>query len=145
MIKNICVITGSRAEYGLLHPLMKKLEKSDIFNLQILATGTHLSPEFGLTYLDIEKDGFKINEKIEMLLSADTDSAVVKSIGLGMIGYADALDRLLPDMVVILGDRFEAFAAASACYLKKFQLYIFTEVNLQKELQMKHFGMQLLK
>ena len=119
MIKNICVITGSRAEYGLLQPLMKKLEKSDIFNLQILATGTHLSPEFGLTYLEIEKDGFKINEKIEMLLSADTDSAVVKSMGLGMIGYADALERLLPDMVVILGDRFEAFAAASACYLKK--------------------------
>lgn len=119
MTKKICVITGSRAEYGLLQPLMKKLQDSDIFNLQILATGTHLSPEFGLTYLQIEKDGFNISEKIEMLLSADTDSAVVKSIGLGMIGYADALDRLLPDMVVILGDRFEAFAAASACYLKK--------------------------
>lgn len=119
MTKKICVITGSRAEYGLLQPFMKKLQESDVFSLQILATGTHLSHEFGLTYLQIEKDGFKIDEKIEMLLSADTDSAVVKSIGLGMIGYADALNRLRPDMVVILGDRFEAFAAASACYLKK--------------------------
>src|SRR5699024_5164304 len=108
-----CVITGSRAEYGLLSPLMRALQARDErYSLQLLVTGMHLSPEFGLTYQQIEQDGFHIDERVEMLLSADTDVAIVKSTGLGMIGYADALARLGPDLVVLLGDRFEAFAAA---------------------------------
>lgn len=118
-MKKICVITGSRAEYGLLQSLIKLIQQSNILELQILATGMHLSPEFGLTYKNIEADGFTIDEKVEILLSADTDVAVVKSTGLGMIGFADALRRLQPDLIILLGDRFEIFAAASAAYLMK--------------------------
>lgn len=119
MVKKICVITGTRAEFGLLLPLIMELKKDESFELQILATGMHLSPEFGNTYKNIEEEGITIDEKVEMLLSADTDTAIVKSTGLGMIGYADALNRLAPDFIVLLGDRFEAFAAAAAAYLKK--------------------------
>lgn len=118
-MKKICVITGSRAEYGLLQSLMMLIKQSKSLQLQILATGMHLSQEFGLTYKSIEEDGFVIDEKVEMLLSADTDVAVAKSTGLGMIGFADALRRLEPDLIILLGDRFEIFAAASAAYLMK--------------------------
>lgn len=118
MIK-ICVVTGTRAEYGLFMPLMKAIQESDLYELQLLVTGMHLSPEFGLTYQQIETDGFSINEKVEILLSADTDTAIVKSTGLGLIGFADAFDRLSPDWVLLLGDRFETFAAATCAYLKK--------------------------
>lgn len=118
-MKKIGVITGTRAEYGLLSPLMKAIQNDDAFELQILVTGMHLSPEFGLTYQQIENDGFVINEKVEMLLSSDTSVGIVKSTGLGMIGYADALSRLKPDWLVILGDRYEAFAVATAAFLMK--------------------------
>ena len=118
-VVKICVVTGTRAEFGLLSPLLKALQEDAAFSLQIIATGMHLSPEFGATYKQIEEGGFAINEKIEMLLSADTGTAIVKSTGLGMIGYADALERLGPDWVLLLGDRFEAFAAAASAYLKK--------------------------
>ncbi|WP_135081378.1 UDP-N-acetylglucosamine 2-epimerase [Terasakiella sp. SH-1] len=113
-IKNICVVTGTRAEYGLLFYLLKELNKSTNFNLQIAVTGTHLSPEFGNTYQQIEQDGFLINAKIEMLLSSDTPIGIAKSIGLGVIGFADAFDRLKPDIIVLLGDRYETLAAAQA-------------------------------
>ena len=119
MIRKVCVFTGSRAEYGLLQPLMKGLKEDNAIQLQLLVSGMHLSPEFGLTYEQINADGYEIDEKVEMLLSADTDTAIIKSAGLGMIGYADAFARLMPDMVVILGDRFEAFAAATSAYLMK--------------------------
>lgn len=115
----ICVVTGTRAEFGLLTPLMKAIQSEKNLVLQVLATGAHLSPEFGFTYRHIEEAGFIIDEKVDMLLSSDSDTAIVKSAGLGMIGYADALDRLQPDWVLLLGDRFEAFAAATAAYLKK--------------------------
>ncbi|RPD45522.1 UDP-N-acetylglucosamine 2-epimerase [Paracnuella aquatica] len=115
----VCVVTGTRAEFGLLTPLMKALQADPTYKLQVLATGMHLSPEFGNTYQQIEAAGFRIDEKVEMLLSADSDTAIVKSAGLGMIGYADALNRLRPDWIVLLGDRFEAFAAAATAYLKK--------------------------
>ena len=118
-MKKICVITGTRAEYGLLLPLMKALQNDDAFTLQILVTGMHLSPEFGLTYQQVEKDGFVIDEKVEMLLSSDTSVGIVKSTGLGMIGYADAFDRLKSDWIIILGDRFEAFAVATSAFLMK--------------------------
>ena len=112
MKRTICVVTGTRAEYGLLYWLMKDIQESDDFELQIVVTGSHLSPEFGLTYREIEKDGFSINKKVEMILSGDTPSAICKSTGLGIIGVADALAELQPDVMVLLGDRFEALAAA---------------------------------
>jgi len=115
----ICVFTGTRAEFGLLSPLMKAIRQHDAYELQVLVSGMHLSPEFGSTFSFIEAEGFTIDEKVEMLLSSDSDTAIVKSTGLGMIGYADALARLKPDAIVILGDRFEAFAAATAAYLQK--------------------------
>jgi len=117
--KKICVVTGSRSEFGLLTPLLSWLRSDPGFDLQILVTGMHLSPEFGNTYQEILACGFSINESVDMLISSDTDTAIVKSMGLGMIGYADSFDRLKPDLVIILGDRFEAFAAATAAYMKK--------------------------
>lgn len=115
--RKICVVTGSRAEYGLLYWLLKDIAADSELELQLIATGMHLSPEFGLTYQQIESDGFDIDAKIEMLLSADTPVAVTKSLGLGVIGFADALDRLSPDIVLVLGDRFEILAAAQAAML----------------------------
>jgi len=115
----ICVATGNRAEYGLLKPLVIKIQQEKNWTLQLLVTGAHLSPEFGLTYKQIEEDEFVINEKVEMLLSSDTDEGIVKSMGLGMIGFADALKRLKPNLLVILGDRFEMLALASAAIIFK--------------------------
>ena len=112
--KKICVVTGTRAEYGILRWLMDGIDKSNIFDLQEIATGMHLSPDFGLTYKEIEKDGFKIDRKIEMLLSSDTPSAISKSTGLGLFGIADAYKDLNPDIVIVLGDRFEIMAASLA-------------------------------
>ena len=110
----ICVATGTRAEYGLLRPLMTAIKNEPNWQLQILVTGAHLSPEFGLTFQEIEKDGFHIDKKVEMLLSSDTASSIVKSMGLGMIGFSDALRDLNPDLLVILGDRYEMLALASS-------------------------------
>jgi GDP/UDP-N,N'-diacetylbacillosamine 2-epimerase (hydrolysing) len=115
----ICVVTGARSEYGLFYPLLRAIQKDASFELQLLVTGMHLSPEFGLTFRQIETDGFNIQEKVEMLLSGDTDAAITKSTGLGLIGFADAFDRLQPDWVVLLGDRFETFAAATAAHIAK--------------------------
>ena len=112
--RKICVVTGTRAEYGLLRWLMDGINKSIKLELQIIVTGMHLSPEFGLTYIEIENDGFKINRKVEMLLSSDTPSAISKSTGLGLFGMADAYEDLNPDIVVVLGDRFEILAASLA-------------------------------
>lgn len=112
--RKICVVTGTRAEYGLLYWLMKEIQQDDALELQIIATGMHLSPEFGLTYQTIEQDGFIINEKVEILLSSDTPVGIAKSIGLGVIGFADALTRLSPTIMVVLGDRYEILAAAQA-------------------------------
>lgn len=120
--RRICVVTGSRAEYGLLYWLLKDIATDPELELQIIATGMHLSPEFGLTYRQIETDGFAIDAKVEMLLSADTPVAVTKSLGLGVIGFADSLDRLSPDIVVVLGDRFEILAAAQAAMLARIPL-----------------------
>ncbi len=119
MKRKICVVTGTRAEYGLLYWLMKEIREGFNLELQIIATGMHLSPEFGLTYRQIEKDGFKINKKIEMLLSSDTPVGISKSMGLGMIGFAEAYAELKPDIVVLLGDRFEVFSAAAAATIAR--------------------------
>lgn len=112
----ICVVTGSRAEYGLLSGLMRLLQHHPLFELTIVATGMHLSPEYGLTYRAIEADGFAIDYKVELLLSSDTAIGTVKSIGLGLIGFADAFAQLRPDWVILFGDRYEIFAAAGAAY-----------------------------
>ncbi len=115
-MKKICVFTGTRAEYGLLQPLLTAIEKDKELELQLIVSGMHLSDEFGLTYQLIEADGFRIDEKIETLLGSDSPSGVCKSMGLGMIGYQGALERLSPDILIILGDRFETFTIV-ACAL----------------------------
>ncbi|MDR9424088.1 MAG: UDP-N-acetylglucosamine 2-epimerase [Marinobacter sp.] len=117
MTRKICVVTGTRAEFGLLRWLMEEIQQHPALELQVAATGMHLSPEFGSTYQEIESGGFTIDAKVEMLLSADTNTAVTKSMGLGVIGFADAYERLKPDVVVVLGDRFEIFAATSAALI----------------------------
>jgi len=117
MSRKICVVTGTRAEFGLLRRLTDTIKNHPELTLQVVATGMHLSPEFGLTYREIEEAGFKIDAKVEILLSSDTNTAVTKSMGLGLIGFADAYERLTPDMLVVLGDRFEIFAATSAAMI----------------------------
>ena len=114
----VCVITGTRAEYGLLYWLMKEIQNDKDLELQVIATGMHLSPEFGLTYKEIEKE-FEINKKIEILLSSDTPVGISKSMGLAQISFAEAFDDLKPDIVIVLGDRFEIFAAASAALVSR--------------------------
>lgn len=118
-MRKICVITGSRAEYGLLSGLMKAIHEDADLRLQIIATNMHLSSEFGLTYREIEKDGFTIDKRVEMLLSSDTPNATAKSVGLGTIGFADAYEDLKPDMIVVLGDRYEILAAVSTALFYK--------------------------
>ncbi|WP_321334254.1 UDP-N-acetylglucosamine 2-epimerase [uncultured Bacteroides sp.] len=113
-MRKICFVTGTRAEYGLLSRLMKAVQQVPDLQLQIIATNMHLSPEFGLTYKEIENDGFVIDKKVEMLLSADTPTSIVKSLGLEVIGFADAYEDLKPDLIVVLGDRYEMLGAVSA-------------------------------
>ena len=118
-MRKICVVTGSRAEYGLLSGLMRAIQEDKELQLQVIATNMHLSPEFGLTYREIEKDGFRIDKKVQMLLSSDTPNATTKSVGLATIGFADAYEDLQPDLLVVLGDRFEILAAVSAALFFK--------------------------
>ncbi|KTF15214.1 UDP-N-acetylglucosamine 2-epimerase [Pseudoalteromonas sp. H105] len=113
----VAVFTGTRAEYGLLFWLLKDIQTDPAMTLQLLVSGMHLSSEFGETYKQIEHDGFEIDEKIEILLSSDTPVGTAKSMGLGVLGFADALNRLKPDAIVILGDRFEALAAAQTAMI----------------------------
>ena len=120
--QKIAVVTGSRAEYGLLYWMLHDLRASPSIDLQLIVTGMHLAPEFGLTVDEIEKDGFEISRRVEMLLSSDTAMGVAKSIGLGVIGMSDALAQLAPDVVVVLGDRFEILAAAQACLVHNIPL-----------------------
>ena len=119
MSRKICVITGTRAEYGLLRWIMQGIKDDPDLTLQVIATGMHLSPEFGLTYREIEKDGFQIDRKVEMLTSSDTPVGIGKSMGLGLIGFVDALNELNPDLIVVLGDRFEIFAVVAAALVAR--------------------------
>ena len=119
MNRKICFITGTRAEYGLLRMVMQGIKDDHELKLQIIATGMHLSSEFGLTYREIENDGFLIDRKVEMLTSSDTSVGIAKSMGLGMIGFADALNELSPDLIVVLGDRFEIFSAVSSALVAR--------------------------
>jgi UDP-hydrolysing UDP-N-acetyl-D-glucosamine 2-epimerase len=115
----VAVVTGSRADYGLLYSVMKALQEDPVFTLQTVVTGMHLSPEFGNTRTVIEADGFTIDASVECLLSADSASATAKSMGLGVIGFSDTLQRLAPDLLLVLGDRFEIFAAVQTALIMK--------------------------
>ncbi len=112
--RKICFVTGSRADFGLLVWPMRAIRQTPGLALQLVATGMHLAPEFGYTFNAIREEGFEADERVEMLLASDTGAGVAKSVGLGVIGLADAFTRLQPDLVVLLGDRFEMFAAAQA-------------------------------
>jgi GDP/UDP-N,N'-diacetylbacillosamine 2-epimerase (hydrolysing) len=117
--RRVCVVTTSRADYGLLRGLMTAIRDDPEMELQVVATGMHLAPEFGLTYREIEGDGLRIDRKVDMLLSADSDCAVTKSIGLGLIAFSETYVGLRPDVVVLLGDRFELLSAAIAALIEK--------------------------
>ncbi|MEX5354149.1 UDP-N-acetylglucosamine 2-epimerase [Pseudomonas juntendi] len=117
MKRKICVVTGTRAEFGLLRWLINDLQDDPQVELQIVATGMHLSTEFGMTFREIEQAGFAITEKVEILLSSDSAIGVSKSMGLGLISFAEVYERLGPDIVVVLGDRFEIFAASAAALI----------------------------
>lgn len=122
MPRKVCVITGSRADYGLLRPVMDRTKEDNELELQVVVTGQNLSPDFGETWRAIVADGFAIDARVETLVSGDSGVAVAKSVGLGVIGFADALDRLRPDVAVVLGDRFEVFAAAQAALFLRIPL-----------------------
>ena len=118
-MKKICVITGSRAEYGLMSRVMRLIQEEPDMQLQIIATNMHLSVEYGETYKEIEADEFVIDKKIPILSSSDTTNATAKSVGTGMIGFADAYEELQPDMIMVLGDRYEILAAVSTALFYK--------------------------
>lgn len=117
--RKVCVVSGGRADYGLLYWPMREIAAAPQFELLLAVTGAHLAPEFGDTLATIERDGFRVDAKVEMLLSSDTPVGIAKSIGLGVIGFADALDRLRPDLLLLLGDRFEILAAAQAALIAR--------------------------
>lgn len=119
MSKTVCLITGSRAEYGLLKPLIDEIISDSSFTLQLLVTGSHLSPEFGLTYQEIEADGYTIDEKVEVVMSSDSPVGICKSMGLGLISFSEAYARLQPELVIVLGDRYEIFSAVSAAHISR--------------------------
>jgi GDP/UDP-N,N'-diacetylbacillosamine 2-epimerase (hydrolysing) len=119
MKKKICVITGTRADYGLLRWVMHGIKDSTELTLQLVVTGMHLSPEFGLTYREIEHDGFHIDRKVELLISSDTSVGIAKSIGIGCIGFSDALNELRPDLILVLGDRFEIFSVVASALVAR--------------------------
>ncbi len=121
MIK-VCFVTGGRMDYGHLYKVMKEINESPKFELQIIATCMHLSPEFGLTFQRIKDDGFKINKKVECLLSSDTPSAVAKSVGIACISFSDAFMDLNPDLIVLMGDRYEILAASQVALLMKIRI-----------------------
>ncbi|MBF0623617.1 MAG: UDP-N-acetylglucosamine 2-epimerase (hydrolyzing) [Magnetococcales bacterium] len=113
-MRRVAVVTGTRADLGHLHWIMHEIRADPGLQLQVIATGMHLSPEFGRTETEITAAGFQIDARVEMLLSGDTPVSIAKSMGLGLIGFADALDRLRPDLLLVLGDRFEALVAVQA-------------------------------
>ena len=116
---NIAVVTGSRADYGLLKPVMQALSNHPLFRLRVIVTGMHLAAEFGNTWQTIEQDGFTVDAKVPMLQAENDTVGVTKSLGTGIIGFADTLSRLQPDLLLVLGDRFEIFAAVQAALVAK--------------------------
>ena len=117
MVRRIAVVTGTRADYGLLSPLIAVVRQDSNLELQLIVTGMHLSPEFGMTVAEIRADGVPISDEIGILLPSDSVYGSAKSVGVATIGFADSYRRLQPDIVVVLGDRFEILAAATAAML----------------------------
>ena len=113
-MKKICVVTGTRAEYGLLRPIIKQIEEHEELQLVLAVTGAHLSAEFGYTYREIEEDGFQINAKIDMLSDGDETSDLVKAMGIELIGFSEFFESTKVDMLIVLGDRYEILIAATA-------------------------------
>ncbi len=118
-MRKICVVSGCRADYGLLYWPMKQIQQDDMLELQVVVTGAHLSPEFGMTVRLFEEDGFSVSRQVDMLLSGDSPVAVTKSLGLAVLGFADAFDQLRPDIILLLGDRYEILAAAEAALIAR--------------------------
>lgn len=113
-MKKVCVISAARSEYGTLRWTIDEIMHCERLELQLLVTGAHLSTDQGLTFKFIEDDGYQIDEKVEMLISSESPIGVVKSMGVCSIGIADALQRLSPDLIVVLGDRYELIPICSA-------------------------------
>ena len=116
-MRKICVVTGTRAEWGLLYWLVKGIAEDPDLQLQLVVTGMHLVPEYGLTYQQIEAAGFNIDKKVDLQLNSDTSTGICRSVGVGVIGFAEAFNELQPDFLLLLGDRFEILAAATSAYL----------------------------
>ena len=112
--RKVMVVTGTRAEYGILKPVLKKIKRHPKLDLILLVTGMHLSHEFGFTVEEIEKDGFDVDFKVDMLLSSDSKGAMVKSLAIGILGIAQVIEKAKPDVVFICGDRSEPLAATIA-------------------------------
>lgn len=119
MKKKVCVFTSTRADYGILLPLLNKLKSDKYFKLQLLVSGTHLSKTFGLTYREILKDGFKIGAKVDLCLGDDTETGICQSMAKGIVGFNRALKRFSPDFIIVLGDRFETLACAIAAHIAR--------------------------
>lgn len=119
MKKTVCVVTGSRADFGILRPLLDKINRAKDFTLQLVVSGSHLSKKFGATYKEIEREGFKITRKVDVRLSGDTEIKICESIGFGVAGFSKALNELKPDLIVLLGDRFEILACAIASHVSR--------------------------
>lgn len=113
-MRRICVVTTSRADYGIYRPVLREIKERPSLDLCLVVSGSHLSPNFGLTVRDIQRDGYDTSERVEMLLSSDTPEGAAKSMGVAMIGFADVYRRTCPDLLLVLGDRFEMHAAATA-------------------------------
>ena len=116
--RKICIVTGSRAEYGLLYWLIKNIESDHELELQLIVTGMHLSSEFGMTYLEIERD-FKIDRKIDLNLTSDTSIGISKSMAIALTSFTEVYEELKPDILLVLGDRYEIFSAVSAAMISK--------------------------
>lgn len=117
--RKVCLVTASRSEYGLLRWLIDEVKNDQQLCSQLVVTGTHLSPEFGLTYKEIEKDGYEIDEKVDMQVSSSNQSGIVKSMGLCSLGFSDVFMRLTPDIIIVLGDRYELLPICGAALLMK--------------------------
>ena len=117
-MRTVCVLTGTRADYGLLKPILKRIQSDNSLNLQTIVTGTHLSPRHGNTVSELQKDGIPVDERVQILMEGDNRISMTKSLGLGVLGFSEALEKLNPDILLLLGDRVEVLAGAvTAAYM----------------------------
>ena len=123
-MKKVCIVTGTRAEYGLLKPVIERFFRSEEVQLQLVVTGMHLSPEYGMTYQEIEKDGYPITAKIDMHLTSDTACGITRSMGIAMMGFADYFETHRPDILLILGDRYEMLVVATAAMMARIPIMV---------------------